>query len=376
MSMVLDQSLSTCCSVLQHQLVSLNAPNTFNEMRNYGILNALESPRNKAGIDQNLMTQLEGEWGKGKLDDDGEGVSCKFKLWVETPICATASNGVGTLCNNSTTNVPTNDNVQVDVKITRSKYMTGKIEPSDIKCLCQGTIAQNLNREITKAAKKILKSVNQDLATLIEAAMGNYIDGTASTTTPKVLNLFASSANIGWQVQPAGWTPLLLEYNQMQVNGGAIAVGGDAVFAYQTSLNLAPSLAGAYNLPNGVETWYDPYIQATFVDETFTNPLFTWAPGALWLMRYLDNVNVEENHVTDPTVGRTVVNIFGQNFDLLIKRDAACDKLIWVLNYQYDLYQLPQEAWGDCLETNQCQAYDIGCDVLDCTNLYGAAPIA
>lgn len=374
MAMTADVSLSTCCSQLQHQLISLNAPNTFNEMRNYGILNALESPRNKAGIDQGLMSQLEAQYGMGKIDDDGEGVNCKFKLWVEKPECDTASDGVGTLCSNSTTNAPTNDKVQVDVKITRSKYKTGKIEPSDIKCLCQGTIAQNLTNEITKAAKNILKSVNSDLGDLIGASMGDYIDGTASLVTPKILNLFASSNNFGWQVQPAGWTPMLLEYAQMQVSGGAIAVGGDAVFAYQTSLNLAPSLAGGYNLPNGVETWFDPYIQANFVDATFTNPLFTWAPGALWLMRYLDNVNVEENHVMDPTVGRTVVNIFGQNFDLLIKRDAACDKLIWVLNYQYDLYQLPQEAWGNCLATNQCQAYDIGCDILDCTNLYGAAP--
>lgn len=376
MGMALDQSLSTCCSVLQHQLVALNAPNTYNELRNYGILNALESQRNKAGIDQTLMSGLEGEWGKGKIDDDGEGVNCKFKLWVETPTCDTANDGVGSLCNNNTSAAPTNDNIQVDVKITRSKYETGKIEPSDIKCLCQGTIATNLNREITKAAKKILKSVNEDLGTLIGAAMGDYIDGTSSLVTPKILNLFASSANFGWQVQPAGFIPMLLEYNQMQVNGGAIAVGGNAVFAYAQSLRLAPSLAGGYVLPEGVDLWYDPYVQATFVDETFTNPLFTWAPGALWLMRYLDNVNIEKNHVTDPTVGRTVVNIFGQNFDLLIKMDAACDKLIWVLNYQYDLYQLPQEAWGDCLETNQCQAYDIGCDIVDCTNLYGAAPIA
>lgn len=371
MAMTLDVSLSTCCSQLQHQLVALNAPNTFNELRNYGVLNALESARNKAGIDQNLMRQLEAQWGMGKIDDNGEGVNCTFKLWVDTPECGTASNGVGTLCSNSTTNAPTIDKVQVDVKITRSKYATGKIEPSDIKCLCQGSIAENLNIEITKAAKKILKSVNIDLATLVQAAMGDYIDSTASLVTPKNLNLFASSANFGFQIQPAGWTPMLLEYAQMQVANGAIAVGGDAVFAYQTNLNLAPSLAGGYNLPNGVETWFDPYIQANFVDATFTNPLFTWAPGALWLMRYLDNVNVEENHVTDPTVGRTVVNIFGHNFDLLIKRDAACDKLIWVLNFQYDLYQLPQEAWGDCLDTNQCQAYNIGCDVVNCDNLYG-----
>lgn len=365
MALTADSSLSTCCSTIQRQLLALNAPNTYNELRSYGLINALESPQNLAGVDQGIVQQLQALWGKGTINDAD--ATCKFKVWVEKPVCGTATDGVTSLCGNTNTTGPSEDRIQIDVKIAKAKSVQGKIEPSDVACLCNGTIPDVLRNEMTKAAKKILASVEADLVTTVQASMGDYINGTSSLTSPRTLNLFAATAT-RFEAQPVGWTPLMLEYAQMQTQGGVIAVGGNAIFNYVTALQLAPSLAGEYRLPSGITTWYDPNVQG-LADQTFTNPLLTWAPGALWIMRYLDNVGNDVNHINDGNVDRTVVDIFGHLFDLSIKRAADCDKLIWVLNYQYDLWNLPQTVFGTCLDTNQKQAYDIGCDVLDCADL-------
>lgn len=365
MALTADGSLSTCCSTIQRQLIALNAPNTYNELRSYGLINALESQQNLAGIDSGVAAQLRDLWGKGTINDAD--ATCKFKVWVNKPICGTATDGVTSLCGNTNTTGPIEDRVQLDVKIAKAKSVQGKIEPSDVACLCNGTIPDVLLKEINGAAKKILASVEADLVTTVQAAMGDYINGTASLTSPRQLNLFASTAT-RFEAQPVGWSPLMLEYAQMQINGGVIGVGGNAVFNYFNALQLAPSVAGEYRLPQGINLWYDPNVQA-LADGTFTNPLLTWAPGSLWIMRYLDNVNNGVNHINDGNVDRSVVDIFGHLFDLSIKRDASCDKLIWVLNFQYDLWNMPQSVFGTCLDTNQKQAYDIGCDIYECADI-------
>lgn len=367
-ALTLDNGLSTCCSTIQRQLVALNAPNTYNELRNYGLINALESPQNQAGIDPEIRNTLQGLWGKGTINDGS--ATCKFKILVQKPTCGTATSGVATLCANSNTNALTEDRVQLDVNIGKSYHVEGKIEPTDVACLCNGTMSEAVLRELNIAAKKILTSVEADLVTTVQASMGDYINGTASLTSPRTLNLFASTAT-RFEAQPVGWTPLMLEYAQMQTQGGVIGVGGNAVFNYLTALQLAPSLAGEYRLPQGINLWHDPSVQG-LADETFTNPLLTWAPGALWIMRYLDNANPAVNHVNDGSVDRSILNIFGHLFDFSVKRDAACDKLIWVLNYQYDLWNMPQSVFGSCLDTNQKQAYDIGCDVYECADINNA----
>lgn len=374
MALTADVSLSTCCKTLQHQLTALNAPDTYNVLRNFGMLNALESQRNMAGVDPGLKTQLENQWGKGAIDDGD--ATCTFKLWVEKPECGTATSGVGSLCANSNTNAPTDNRIQIDVKIEEGFYKEGRIRPQDFNCLCAGTQAEVISREITYAAKQILNSVELALVTDVQAAMGDYIDGVASLVTPRTLNLFNSSAT-NFTVQPIGWQPLLNEYAQMQVLGGVIGVGGNAIHAYNTASGLIQDAiaTNGFSLPGGIDTWYDPNVQA-LADETFVNPFLTWAPGALWIMRYLDNVRVNEYHIKDANVERTVLNIFGHLFDFSIHYDGTCDTARWVLNYQYDLFNLPQSVFGTCLDTNQKQAYDIGCDVFSCGDWTPAPVIA
>jgi len=371
MALTADVALSTCCAELRKQLVAVNAPNTFNILRNFGLFNALESPQNMAGIDGGLKQAIESYWGNPNITDD-EGV-CSLKLWVDKPQCGTASAGAGNICTDSNTNSPNDDRVQVDVRIESAYHKAGTVEPSDVHCLCQGTIAETLNREIGKAAISILNSVELDLVTKALAAMGNYSNGTDSKVSPATINLLAASAS-RLEAQPVGWTVPLLEYQKMQTTGGILAVGGDHIFAYNQSLNLSPSLSpGGYVLPNGVNTWWDSNVQA-LVDETFTAPLLTWAPGALWIMRYLSNVNLAQNHIQSPGIERTTVNLFGQIFDLTLKYE--CEKIRWILSYQYDLYNLPDEVYGSCLDTNQRQAYNIGCDVMDCADLALPAGVA
>lgn len=366
MALTADGSLSTCCKTLQHNLLAINAPNQFNALKHFGLLNALESDQNRAGIDPGVVAQLEALYGRGTINDGSS--TCKFKLWVDKPICGTATDGVGTLCANSNTNGPTDNRIQIDVNIGEGRYVEGRIRPTDFQCLCAGTQAEVIQRELNIAAIKILTSVEADLVTAVNAAMGDYIDGTDSKLSPKTLNLFASTAT-RFEAQPVGWTPLMLQYAQMQTTGGVLAVGGDAAFGYSSALQLAPTLApSGYALPQGINMWYDPNIQA-LADATFVNPLLTWAPGALWVMRYLDNVRIAENHIVDANVERVVLDIYGHLFDFSVHRDGSCDTLRWVLNYQWDLWNLPQTVFGTCLDTNQKQAYNIGCDIMDCADL-------
>lgn len=364
MALTVDLALSACCAELRHQLVALNAPNTYNTLANYGIISALESDQNMAGVDPALKRQLEAQWGKGAMVDGD--AACTFKLWVTRPNCGTATEGAGTVCGNSNTTGPVERRTQIDIKIEKAWSTHGKIEPGDFNCLCAGTQAQVLTREIAEGAKAILNSVAAEIATDALAAMGNYTNGIDSKATPIDLNLLSASAT-GLFAQPVGWTTALLEYRKMQTQGGIIAVGGDLVYAYNSALNLAPSLSpGGYSLPNGVSSYFDTNVQA-LADATLTAPLLTWAPGALWIMRYLDNVRVAENHIASADVERTVVNLWGQLFDLTIIRD--CEILRWVLQYRYELYALPGDVYGDCLETVQRQVYNVGCDVMDCADL-------
>ncbi len=370
MGLTADQTLNKCCATLVRDLVSINAPDTYAQMRNYGVLNALESPQNALGIDGGIKDALQSKWGNTSILD-AEG-NCSIKIRVRKPTCGEATADRTSLCELDSQNTPQDDRVDLDLRVTKAFSQDGTFGPEDFFCLCDGGSSEMLNREVTKAAKKILNSVNLDLADMVASAMGNYVDGTDSKTSPKTLNIFNSAPN-GFVVQPVGWSPLMLQYMLMQTTGGVIAVGGDEAWGYSQALNLTSGInPGSYTLPNGISIYYDPAVQA-MATEGLPNWLYTWAPGALWLMRWLSN-DGGDAHVPSPDVTRTIVPIFGQLFDLDIKRVADCDKWIWVLNYSYDLFDLPAELWADCLETNQKQAYQIGCDAFECTDFVQTPP--
>lgn len=364
MGLIADGSLNKCCATLVQSLAGINAPDRYNQMQTYGMLQALESPRNMAGVDPGIKSAIEQTWGK-RSHIAADGV-CKTKIRVRKPECGESTAERLTLCANTNTNNPTDDRVDLDLTITKVFGEEGLIEPTDYECLCDGGLAETTLREITKAAKKILRSVNLDLVDMVEDAMGNYIDGTNSQTSPRCLNLFTETAN-GFVVQPIGWHPLTREYLQMQTVGGVIAVGGNAALGYKDALQLTSGInPGSYVTPSGIEVFYDPDVQDKGT-APLPNWLYTWAPGSLFLMRWMQNVPGDYN-IQSPIVDRRIAVIFGQPFDLDIHYDAVCNTVRWVLNYSYDLWNLPASIWADCLETNQKQAYQICCDTFACAD--------
>ena len=150
-----------------------------------------------------------------------------------------------TICNNSNTTHPVENRIEFDVEISNAYSAQGLIEPSDFTCLCNGTQAEVIQREITRAAIKILTSVDKAVVAEIATLMGNYSNGTDSTVTTAPLNLFTTAMG-NFQLQPQGWMPLLLEYEKMKTQGGVIAVGGDIAYQYSTLPGLSRSITGEY----------------------------------------------------------------------------------------------------------------------------------
>lgn len=365
----LQEGLSACCKTIVHQVNSLNAPNQYNINKHNGFLQALQSPQNLAGADSSLLAKMRETWGKQSIN--GLGGSCVFKVEVEKPNCDAAGTTRRLICSNSNTTHPTDRRLQYNVAIESVASMQGYLTLADFQCLCNGTQSDVFNRTITQAMQSILKTVNDEAVAKGETGMGAYTTGVESLTVKKDLNLH-SSVNGNFQVQPVGWSPLLLEYEKMQTSGGVIAVGGDMAFQYATSLALTRSVTGEYHVPQGISLYYDPAVQA-LADETWSNPLLTWAPGAIVLLRYMDNFNSAENHINGANVQRAILTYQGHDFDFVLQVDPSCETIRWVINYEWDLFMLPNSAWGTCLETNQRQAYDIDCEGYDCLQL---APIA
>jgi hypothetical protein len=371
MALSLQEGLSACCKTIVHNLVAMNAPNQYSQLGNKSALNALNSPKNLQGVDPELMNQVKASWGKNAIN--GGGAGCKLKVWVTKPNCG-SSTAKKSICNNSNTVTPSDLRLEYDLTIEKSRGSEGRIRPIDYNCLCDGGQAETIQREIIRAAENILAYVNNEAVTSIEALMGNYTNGNSSLTNPATLNLF-TTANGNFQLQPQGWMPLLLQYQKMQSQGGVIALGGDLAFQYNAMPNLSRGITGEYLLPNDISLWYDTNVQA-LSDNDNANPLLTWAPGAISLMRYMDNWNSAENHISQPgTVSRAIVPLFGHDFDLTIVADGSCDIIRWVLNYEWDLFALPAAAWGSCAEgtTNMRQAYAIGCGPYECDQLPAVA---
>lgn len=369
MALSAAESLSVCCKTLIHNLTAANAPVNFNSLGNANTLNALQSERNVAGADPRFQQIIQEQWGKHAINDAGS--TCKLKLWVEKPSCGAAST-IKTLCDNSNTNAASNDNLQYDVSIVQGAGLDGKIEPTDYNCLCAGTQADVLQREIAKKAKDILSAVNIAALNAIAALPGNYSTAVDSLTTPWNLNLFTTAGG-NFQLQPQGWMPLLLEFQKMQTQGGVIAVGGDLAAQYNMMPGLSRGINGEYLLPNDIALWYDHNVNTEVADGvTLINPLIAWEPGSIMLLRYMDNFNVSENHITDANVSKGIVNLYGHDFDLSISRDGKCNILRWTLNYVWDLFHLPASAWNSCREQNGKLMFNIGCEPYDCDQLVPA----
>lgn len=370
MALSAAETLSVCCKTLIHNLTASNAPINFNTLGNANTLAALNSPRNLAGADPRFLSTIKDQWGKHAINDGSS--TCKLKLWVEKPSCGAAST-IKTLCDNSNTNAPTNDNLQYDVSIVQGAGLDGIIRPTDYNCLCQGSQAAVLQNEISKKAKDILTAVNLAALEAIALLPGKYASGTESLTTPHDLNLFTTSALGGFQMQPAGWMPMQLEYQKMTTTGGVIAIGGDLAAQYQMAPNVTRGIQGEYKLPGDIDLFYDHNVNTAIADGvTFINPLITFAPGSILLMRYMDNFNVQENHIVDANVSKGIVSLYGHDFDLSISRDGKCNILRWTLNYVWDLFHLPASAWNSCMVQNQKLMWNIGCEPYDCDQLVPA----
>jgi len=356
-------TLSACCKTIIQQVNSLNSPDKFNTNNTNRFLAALNSPQNLAGVDPALITAMESQYGKRSLN--GNGGNCAFKVWLTKPNCDTVTTTRKLLCDNSNTNTPEERRIEYDLSVNEIVSDEGYLTPAQYQCLCNGTRDEVLQRAITDSMQAMLKKANNNAIAKAMLAAGKYTNGQESLTNTKQLNLF-NDVNGNFQVQQMGFAPMLLEYDTMQVNGGVLAVGGYQAFQYQVASKLTRQFAGEVATPDGISIWYDPEMQNQ-ASGTAPQPLLTWAPGAIALIRYLDNAN--GMRIGGANVERAVLTYQGFDFDFSLSIDAACEKIRWVLNGEWDLWMVPAAAWGDCLVTNQKQLYTIGCLPYDCDQI-------
>lgn len=359
-------SAAKCTIAIQKKWDTNNAP--AKRVGGIGGFEALYSQANR----QNFEQIAEGSWGRGA---PASGQECSIQIRYVQPVCATPATSGG-ICADPPDQTSPFGRMNFYFTSTDNNVFVAELPETLLHCNSD-TELEIVAATIDQHANALLKAIDRKLIDGMLVGMGKYTNsiggaGAVSTVTPITLNIFTANGNA---IQPAGWTPAIMQMDAAGANGRPIVVGGSRLKAYVDSA----SLAGVVN--NGVTNVlpFDFYYSSNY-DAAATsaglNPLscMVFAPGVFQAVEYYDNVSSQYNtrgrNVSD-THTRVVLNKttdYGLTipFDWEIFYKEDCHSYKWALKKTVGLFSPPETqcAGGDVKLFFELGCGDATCPVL------------
>lgn len=353
------EACDTCCVTLQAQLEDIQresaTPNA--NKQTLALIGALASTENKGTFE---VLQRESSFGRPASGND-----CKVSLRYYEPSCESSSTSYTSVCDASTDRGYTVE--CADVTVTGYRQLEGSWNKQDMRCICEGH-NQRAARELTNAARNLMRDITNDVATLMIAQSGSYQDGTNSNVAPVTLNLLNGDGH----VNPAALSSVRSQHRQMYADGPAFMVAGEYTFIAQdvyqhggtgTGLPNPALLNPSSNLRTLVDYEAETAFQ-TFAADALQHML-SWSPGAVQFLEWFEYVTEYEESGWDYT--STIIEIEGWLFDLEVNY-SKCDKIYqWKLSKYFDIFNLPEASYAPCMTGNHILHWLLGCGDFDCS---------
>lgn len=329
MAVAAGTSLQACLNLVKplDDIAGKNSPQFVEEL--LAIPTALKSPINTRGLEDPKVINVDGKTLKAQVDYFEPNLTAQGGAIPD--VCGLDPTAAGT------------PKKSLDVTITKGGYRNGKVPQETYRAICEGPL-EVLSFEIDTAAKEILKEMADDLYVDMAAASGAYISGTASSTTPKTINLISTDGNLNH----AAAIGIKREFDRHGIT--PLVVGGRTLMSAKDIQMISNKDGGVSYDPKlwsmGMPMWSDFKIDEALAslevgDQSYA---LAWAPGAFRLIEGYRWQGVYEE-LTDPRVTKTTVEMYGFTFDLFTKYDPECSQFIWQLEKQWDLFSIPEAQY-------------------------------
>ena len=354
---------SNCCINLQVALDNL-VPNNVNPgriMKEKGFLGSLLSERNTRGFDQEIVSSA--FRGKGRPT---AGQAPKVEVKYLKPRCNTSATTVGGLCTVGAATPDPYGYLQPEVTLVRSQ--SGSFSKADFERICE-TPQERLAIDLQLAAEDLNNDMNSALIALAAGQLGNYSNGTDSSTTPYTINIL----NPAGYANAAAFSSVSSEFRKMHTREKPIMVGGDILSQYlevRASGGLGANAIGA--VEGAGTSGYDIYADfevdvqmQTLLADTDSH-MIAYLPGSMQLLQWYRNVG-EFEELGKEDYAETTLEINGITYDYTLNYDKCTKTWNWELFKHFDLWCIPDAAYAPCYDFNGKLGFKLGCGNFDCT---------
>ncbi len=305
-------------------------------LNTYGFTNALESAANTDGFEQAQFSS--------SLARPTSTSNRKVEVAMFKKECTAVTDGSIDVCTEAT---PEATKLVLDpVLVSQYKHRSVTISKSAYRDLCEGTVNENIGRQINYMAEDLIKARNTYLATQFETLTTTYFDtddSSAGSGTMKGINLFSTAA----VPQPMAFFKLHQEYMSKGYNVKPIIVGGIPLNGWIFSQPIyAGNVDGndGLRLPDGMNAFVDYEVDTIAVAAGGTgNHAWTMIPGHNQILKWLDYgdgspIAIRPGASSEGIKDTIVVN--GQTFDFTVSNPFCSDNAVVSLGWGYDLYSV------------------------------------
>lgn len=355
MAFTTGATTADCCITISNALPNLAGeldPSSIRE--DIAVVAALKSDQNEAGLDE-IRTQTR------------SGKTLTVEVPYRIPVCDTPDTDLKDICDYDPAG-DSDDLLYASVDVDRAQSMGGKIAGAQFRTLCENA-PERLARRLLNAATDIIRAMSDDLYGLMAADVGNYPkSGDASVlATTKTLNLLNENGDIN----KSAFALMKQQFKLMHTNTSPLMIGGHQFDLARTINDMANQQGGVDFNPNatiaGVNVWSDYKVDDAVegVSPAVDSYALAWLPGAWRLIEAYDYIGDWEI-LNQPNVTKTTIQLFGLDFDYVLKFDPYCDEYTWILQKRYDIFSIPEAVYSACFNFNHRLLFKVGCGAFAC----------
>lgn len=321
--------LEDFCNTIQQDLNNLAGDN-YGAMKREptGLLSAVTSPQNRAGFNQQYIT------------DGGDGKKKQVLIeWIQPIPVADTATSLQDVCAGGTEEATLRDVVEL-TGFASSRVM--KFTDSELRKLCK---APSEHKAMIVAAHMsgLFRKVNQILVTKYDAANGGFIGGVAEGKELELLHY----DGVTEAAKPDGEVLLMEDMADLGVTGRPIVVGSGIVSRYAKLANIGCCNDYGQDVSRLSGSW--DFFRDRDVDIVLAGSenILAFAPGAVQMATY-NQYRGEFRRVHEHFLMQTIVDpVTGIEIDMKAVFNE-CDEL-WRMAYflHFDLFALPLTMFKD-----------------------------
>jgi len=357
MASVNASSVNVCRTLVQQLDQKTGLPQNF--VDSMGMYMAIKSPTNRRGYEEQLR----------KIEDSYIDKGLTFptnQLRYRKPSCDTSlTDCTADYCTPVAVGSDPYGYINVTAEACKAEQFT--ITNDQFNSVCYGK-DEFLAIAIDDASKALLRKVNVDLLTKVNALMGNYADGTSSLSATKNINIINANGTV-----TVGMGTIDNEFAKIGVTGDIIKVGGRALNSYKNyaSLNIPQAYTGLDPLKAGMgDFYYDSKLDTVITLPSATCKMLAWEAGVIQMVEGYNNDGSRKLfHETDVW---DTMEVNGIKFDYYMHFNPCSGGGTWTITLKknYGLMFVPTSAFTCEVEgANNKLKFTLGCGEMTCDML-------